>query len=69
MIQAIVGSGGKTILIHRLAAEARAQGKKVLVTTTTHMRIEPDTLLSGETAPILQALEEKGYAMAGLPLG
>lgn len=69
MIQAVVGSGGKTTLIHRLAAEARAQGKKVLVTTTTHMRIEPDTLLSGETAPILQALEEKGYAMAGLPLG
>lgn len=69
MIQAVVGSGGKTTLIHRLAAEARAQGKKVLVTTTTHMRIEPDTLLSGETAPILQALEEKGYAMAGLPQG
>lgn len=69
MIQAVVGSGGKTTLIHRLAAEARAQGKKVLVTTTTYMRIEPDTLQSGETAPILQALEEKGYAMAGLPLG
>ena len=29
------------------------------------MRIEPDTLLSGETAPILQALEEKGLCHGG----
>ena len=28
MIQAVVGSGGKTTLIHRLAAEARARGRK-----------------------------------------
>lgn len=69
MIQAVVGSGGKTTLIHQLAAEARAQGKKLLITTTTHMRIEPDTLLTGEAAPILRALEEKGYAMAGVQEG
>lgn len=69
MIQAVVGSGGKTTLIHRLAAEARARGEKVLVTTTTHMRIEPDTLLTGEAAPILRALEETGYAMAGVREG
>ena len=69
MIQAVVGSGGKTTLIHRLAAEARARGQKVLVTTTTHMRIEPDTLLTGEAAPILRALEERGYAMAGVREG
>lgn len=42
MIQAVVGSGGKTTLIHRLAEEYRAQGKKVFVTTTTHMRAEPE---------------------------
>ena len=69
MIQAVVGSGGKTTLIHRLASEARARGEKVLVTTTTHMKIEPDTLLTGEAGPILQALEEHGYAMAGVQEG
>ena len=51
MIQAVVGSGGKTTLIHRLAEEYRAQGKKVFVTTTTHMRIEADTLLTDDPGP------------------
>ena len=39
------------------------------MTTTTHMKIEPDTLLTGEAAPILRALEETGYAMAGVREG
>ena len=69
MIQAVVGSGGKTTLIHRLAEEYRAQGKKVFVTTTTHMRAEPDTLLTDDPEPILRALEQTGYAMAGIPEG
>lgn len=69
MIQAVVGAGGKTTLIHRLAEEGRAQGKKVLVTTTTHMRIEPDTLLTDQAEPIIQALETTGYAMAGIQEG
>lgn len=34
---AVAGAGGKTTLIYRLAAEARAAGLRVLVTTTTHM--------------------------------
>ena len=50
MIQAVVGSGGKTTLIHRLARIPR-QGKKVFVTTTTHMRIEADTLLTDDPGP------------------
>lgn len=69
MIQAVVGSGGKTTLIHRLAEEYRAQGKKVCVTTTTHMRADPDTLLTDDPEPILRALEQTGYAMAGIPEG
>ena len=39
MIIAVVGSGGKTTLIKKLAEQYRAQGKKVFVTTTTHMFI------------------------------
>ena len=36
-VVAVVGAGGKTTLVYRLAGEARACGLTVLVTTTTHM--------------------------------
>ena len=69
MIIAVVGSGGKTTLIKKLAKKYRAEGKSVLVTTTTHMFIEADTLLTDDADTILRALREKGYAMAGIPAG
>ena len=69
MIQAVVGSGGKTTLIRKLAAQYRAQGKKVFVTTTTHMWAEPDTLLTDCANEIIRVLEKTGYAMADIPEG
>lgn len=69
MITAVVGAGGKTTLIHNLAAEYRRAGRRVFVTTTTHMFIEPDTLLTDDPEPIIEQLERTGYAMAGLPQG
>lgn len=33
-----VGAGGKTTLIYRMAEEWKNQGKKVIITTTTHMQ-------------------------------
>ena len=69
MIIAVVGSGGKTTLIKKLAARYRGEGKTVLVTTTTHMFIEEDTLLSDDAGTIIRALNETGYAMAGIPDG
>ena len=42
----IVGAGGKTTLVHKLAREYHRSGKGVLVTTTTHMYVEADTDLS-----------------------
>ena len=69
MIQAIVGSGGKTTLLKTLAQQYRAQGKRVFVTTTTHMFIEEDTLLTDDAPTMIQALKERGYAMAGIPDG
>lgn len=69
MIIAVVGSGGKTTLIRKLAQRYRSQGKSVFVTTSTHMFIEEDTLLTGDADTILQVLEDKGYAMAGIPDG
>ena len=69
MIIAVVGSGGKTTLIKKLAANYRSEGKTVLVTTTTHMFIEEDTLLTDDAGEILHALKETGYVMAGVPVG
>ena len=69
MIIAVVGAGGKTSLIHALTAQYRAEGKRVFVTTSTHMYIEPDTMLTDDAARLIEVLETKGYVMAGLPRG
>ena len=69
MIIAVVGSGGKTTLIKKLAARYRSEGKTALVTTTTHMFIQEDTLLTDDAAAIIHALKETGYVMAGIPEG
>ena len=69
MIRAFVGAGGKTTLIHRQAERYRAEGKRVFVTTSTHMFIEPDTVLSDDADAIIAALNRTGYVMAGIPEG
>ena len=69
MIIAAEGSGGKTTLVKKLAEQYRIEGKTVLVTTTTHMFIEADTLLTDDADTILRTLTETGYAMAGVPHG
>lgn len=69
MIRAFVGAGGKTTLIHRQAARYRAEGKRVFVTTSTHMFAEPDTVLSDDADVIIAALNRTGYVMAGIPEG
>ena len=69
MIVAVVGSGGKTTLIKNLAQKYRAEGKTVLVTTSTHMFIEEDTLLTDDADDIICTLEERGMVMAGVPEG
>src|SRR5688572_20042449 len=45
----VAGAGGKTTLVYRVAAEARAAGLTVLVTTTTHMGTLPEAV----TGPVL----------------
>lgn len=69
MIRAFVGAGGKTTLIHQHAEQYRAEGKRVLVTTSTHMLIEPDTLLTDDPEEIIDRLLRTGYVMAGIPEG
>ena len=69
MIISVVGSGGKTTLIKQLSSRYRSEGKTVLVTTTTHMFIEEDTLLTDDAEKIIGVLQETGYALAGIPEG
>jgi probable selenium-dependent hydroxylase accessory protein YqeC len=52
-VVSVVGAGGKTTLVYRLAAEARKAGLTVLVTTTTHM----GTLAESTTGPVLVEAE------------
>ena len=69
MIIAVVGSGGKTTLIKQLAKRYRSSGNRVLVTTSTHMFVEEDTLLTDDPDEIISALKETGYVMVGNPDG
>ena len=69
MIICVVGSGGKTTLIKKLAKRYIKENKTVFVTTTTHMFIEEDTLLTDDADTIIHQLQEKGYAMAGIEEG
>jgi xanthine dehydrogenase accessory factor len=69
MTIAVVGSGGKTTLIKNMASQYRAQGKTVLITPSTHMFVEEDTLLTDDASSIIRALEETGFVMAGIPDG
>lgn len=66
---AVVGAGGKTTYIKKKAKEYLEQGKKVFVTTTTHMMREEDTLVSDDADEIIKVLLEKSYVMAGRSCG
>ena len=68
-IIAVVGAGGKTTYIKKKAKEYLEQGKKVFVTTTTHMMSEEDTLVSDDANEIIKVLVEKGFVMAGRSCG
>ena len=61
----IVGAGGKTTLVHKLAREYHRSGKGVLVTTTTHMYVEADTDLSCDFFALRDKIIKAGYCMAG----
>ena len=65
-VLSVVGGGGKTSLIFRMMEELTAVGKKVLITTTTHMAYEPDRPFAegGDIISIKQNLEEHGYTIA-----
>ena len=65
MVIAVAGSGGKTTRIHKLRDQWLSQGKTVFVGTTTHMKIEKETILDPSIEEIKEQLEKKNYCMAG----
>ena len=65
----VIGAGGKSTCIRYLAEKYKSAGKRVLVTTTTHMRMpQTGACLGGTAEEILQTLEATGYAAAGIPV-
>lgn len=69
MIIAIVGSGGKTTLLKKLAAAYRKEGKRVFATTSTHMFLEEGMLLTDDANAIIAALRKDGCVLAGIADG
>ena len=66
-ILSVVGAGGKTTSVFKIAGEQEEMGKRVLVTTTTHMEIPGrETVLSGDADDIIQKLKPGRTVTAGL---
>ena len=65
LVISLVGAGGKTTLLYALAAYYGAQGKKVIVTTTTHIRRPQELPVAGDEAELRELLREHGVAAAG----
>ena len=65
---AVVGGGGKTSLIYRLAEELLAQHKTVIISTTTHMAYERARPFAdgGEPEKVKELLKAFGYAVAAV---
>lgn len=65
-IIAVVGGGGKTSLIFRLTEELTASGKKVIVTTTTHMAYDASLpqAAGGELSDVKKMLRSGGFVVA-----
>ena len=63
---AVVGGGGKTSLIYRLADELLDRGNKVIITTTTHMAGESELPFArgGDAVEVKEMLDREGYVIA-----
>ena len=63
----LVGGGGKTSLMYRLAYEARQAGRSVIVTTTTHIMPHPGIFLTDDADPraLAACVAEHGIVTLG----
>lgn len=63
-----VGAGGKTTTIYTLAKELSSLGKKVIITTTTHMFLpEENGVFEENQEQLLHQLNHSGIAVVGIP--
>ena len=65
MIISVIGSGGKTTKIKQLKDQYLKEGKTVLMTTSTHMKIEENTLVDPSYEEIINEIKKRGYVHAG----
>ena len=62
-----VGGGGKTSLIYELGKELSKLGKKVIITTTTHMFMPPNNVvLTGKKEDIIKILDCENLITVGI---
>lgn len=66
---ALVGGGGKTTLLYTLAREAWAAGRRVVITTTTHICPHPSLPTIEGTAELAAALAVHGAVILGRRAG
>ncbi len=66
-IISVIGAGGKTTCIERIAEEVRRQGKKAAVVTTTHMWIpEKYSAVGRSWEESVKQMKEEGIVYCGL---
>ena len=66
-IISFVGGGGKTSLIYQLGKELSEAGKKVIITTTTHMFMpDNNVVLTGKKDDIIELLKTENMITVGM---
>ncbi len=65
MIISVIGSGGKTSYIKELKEKYIGENKTVLITTSTHMKVEEYTLVDPSFDQIMDEINKNGFCHAG----
>ena len=66
MMICLTGAGGKTALLYALAEKAAAEGKNVIVSTTTHI-LQPENCYAGTLQDVRRLWRSGSYAVVGTP--
>lgn len=64
-VVSLVGAGGKTTMLYLMAQKAASFGKRVLVTTTTHIMIPPDDVMAWDARQVHELWRIGTYAVIG----
>ena len=66
MMICLTGAGGKTALLYALAEKAAAEGKNVIVSTTTHI-LQPENCYAATLQEVRGLWRSGSYAVVGTP--